>query len=107
MHVDALRGNESKHVFGRSAELDARPGSPARNERDDIKVVVYRNISLDEVKRMYPVIKEKQDYRYLEYQAALDLLKAYEQDPFWNEYKETKDRARQTKRKSLRSLVRV
>src|SRR5216117_3865871 len=27
------------------------------NSRDDIKVVVYRNVSLDEVKRKYPVIE--------------------------------------------------
>jgi len=74
------------------------------NARDDVKVVVYRNISPDEVKRMYPVIEEKQDYRYLEYQLALSLLKQYEQDPFWNDYKETKDRARQTREKILAQL---
>ena len=33
------------------------------NSRDDIKVVVYRNVSLDEVKRKYPVIERQQDYR--------------------------------------------
>ena len=74
------------------------------NARDDIKVVVYRNVSLDEVKRKYPVIEGQQDYRYLEYQAALHFLKKYEGDPFWNEYKETKDRARQTKEKILAQL---
>jgi len=74
------------------------------NARDDIKVVVYRNVSLDEVKRKYPVIESQQDYRYLEYQPALNLLKQYEQDPFWNEYKETKDRAGQTKEKILAQL---
>jgi hypothetical protein len=74
------------------------------NAKDDVKVVVYRNISLDEVKRMYPVIEEKQDYRYLEYQPALNLLKQYERDPFWNEYKETKDRVRQTREKILVQL---
>lgn len=74
------------------------------NSRDEVRVVVYRNISLDEVKRMYPVIEEKQDYRYLEYQAALSLLKQYEQDRFWNDYKVTKDRARQTREKILAQL---
>ena len=74
------------------------------NATDDIRVVVYRDISADEVKRIYPVIKKKQDYRYLEYRAALDLLKKYEQDPFWNEHKETQDRARQTKEKILAQL---
>jgi len=74
------------------------------NARDDIKVVVYRNVSVDEVRRKYPVIEKQQDYRYLEYQPALDLLKKYEEDPFWNEYKETKDRAQQTKEKILAQL---
>ena len=74
------------------------------NASDDVKVVVYRNISVDEVERTYPVIKEKQDYRYLEYQSALSLLKQYEQDPFWSNYKETKDRARQTREKILAGL---
>lgn len=74
------------------------------NASDDVKVVVYRNISVDEVKRMYPVIKEKQDYRYLEYQSALSLLKQYEQDPFWSNYKETKDLASQTREKILTVL---
>lgn len=38
----------------------------------DINVVVYRGISLDNVKARYPVIKEKkQDYRYLEYEKAI------------------------------------
>src|SRR6267378_3720349 len=71
------------------------------NARDDIKVVVYRNVSVDEVRRKYPVIEKQQDYRYLEYQPALDLLKKYEEDPFWNEYNETKDRAQKTKEKIL------
>jgi hypothetical protein len=74
------------------------------NATDDIRVVVYRDISADQVKRIYPVIEKKQDYRYLEYQAALDLLKKYEQDSFWNEHKETKDRTRKTKEKILAQL---
>ena len=74
------------------------------NERDDIKVVVYRNIPLDEVERSYPVIERKQDYRYLEYGAALNLLNKYEVDPFWEDYPETQGRARQTKEKILEQL---
>lgn len=36
-----------------------------------IKVVVYWNQSLEETKKRYPVIREKeQDYRYVEYEAA-------------------------------------
>ncbi len=38
----------------------------------NIKVVVYRNIPLSEAKKKYPIIKKKQqDYRYVEYAAAL------------------------------------
>ena len=49
---------------------DSRPG-----KHHEIKVIVYRNITLKKVKNLYPVIKEnKQDYRYLEYQKAIDYL---------------------------------
>lgn len=41
-------------------------------QKFDIKVVVYRNMSLDAVKAAFPVDKsKKQDYRYVEYQAAM------------------------------------
>src|SRR3954452_5207420 len=41
-------------------------GSDDPAKLDDVKVVVYRNVSLEKVKEMYPVIKEKKDYRYLD-----------------------------------------
>jgi hypothetical protein len=49
-------------------------GGDDPNRIVDIRVVVYRNITLNEVEKIYPVIKRKQDYRYLEYKAALELL---------------------------------
>lgn len=51
------------------AHGDSRP-------RDyDVKVVVYRGISLIDVKAAYPVIEEKhQDYRYLPYAKAMAYL---------------------------------
>jgi hypothetical protein len=70
----------------------------------DIKVVVYRNISLDEVKKMYPVITQKQDYRYVEYKPALDLLHRYETDPFWDQYPQTKNRVLQAKQRIFQEL---
>jgi hypothetical protein len=79
-------------------------GSDDPNEDDDIKVVVYRGVPLDEVKRIYPVVEGRQDYRYLEYETALDLLSKYESDSFWDQYPETKERMRQTKRKILEQL---
>ena len=37
----------------------------------NVRVVVYRGISLNKVKESFPVIPEKkQDYRYIEYEAA-------------------------------------
>lgn len=41
----------------------------------DIKVVVFRNIDISKVKKIYPVIPEKkQDYRYVSYERALEFL---------------------------------
>ena len=47
-------------------------GTP--DQHDDIKVVVYRNIELSEVKIRYPVIERVSDYRYVEYNNALTFL---------------------------------
>lgn len=47
----------------------------SRPARYDIKVVVYNNIDLSEVKKAYPVNeKQNQDYRYLGKSAALKYL---------------------------------
>jgi len=41
----------------------------------DIKIVIFRDIQLVEVKKKFPVIKEKkQDYRYLKYKTAIEYL---------------------------------
>ncbi len=41
----------------------------------DIKVVVYRDVSLKEIQKKYPVIPQRsQDYRYFNYTDALDYL---------------------------------
>lgn len=74
------------------------------NQTFDVRVVVYRNIALNEVEKMYPVIERKQDYRYLEYKAALELLGKYESDPFWDEWPKDKNRALHTKQKILQEL---
>jgi hypothetical protein len=66
----------------------------------DVKVVVYRNIPLEKVKEVYPVIKDKQDYRYLEYSQARAHLNQFEQDPFWKDYPETKEKMRKTRKES-------
>jgi hypothetical protein len=61
-------------------------------------------VPLEEVKKLYPVVKGTQDYRYLEYKAALDLLKKYQTDSFGADYPETHETMRQTKRKILEHL---
>ncbi|MBN2366874.1 MAG: hypothetical protein EH225_13580 [Calditrichaeota bacterium] len=43
-------------------------GAPDPNIKYNIKVVVYRNISLEEVQKLYTVNRnKKEDYRYIEY----------------------------------------
>jgi hypothetical protein len=50
-------------------------GGSSPDQRYDIRVVVYRNSSPDEVARRYPVQPERQqDYRYVSYDAALKYL---------------------------------
>lgn len=81
-------------------------GGDDPNRIVDVRVVVYRNTTLNEVEKLYPVIKLKQDYRYLEYKAALELLSKYD-DPSWDELPSTRaarDRALQTKQKLLQEL---
>ncbi len=41
----------------------------------DIKIVVFQDIPLKEIKRLYPIKPDMQkDYRYLKYEKALDFL---------------------------------
>jgi len=61
---------------------------PAKD--DDVRVVVYRGIPLDEVKEMYPVVAGEQDYRYLGYEAAIDYLNKNEGEPYLGHLRETK-----------------
>lgn len=47
----------------------------SRPTQYDIKIVVYRDMPLSHVKKKYPVVsKEKKDYRYIRYDAALIYL---------------------------------
>jgi len=50
-------------------------GDPDPDYQYDIKVVVYRDIPLNQVQEEYPVlIEEKKDYRYLPYAKAMEYL---------------------------------
>jgi len=58
---------------------------------DDIRVVVYRNSSLEEVKQTYPVDeKKKMDYRYLDYDTAINFLSKHEDKPYCEALRDTK-----------------
>lgn len=47
----------------------------SRPEKHNIKVVVYKDITLDVVKKKFPVVPEEQkDYRYLDYETAISYL---------------------------------
>ena len=65
-------------------------GDSDPNKDDDVKVVVYRNIPLEKVKEMYPVIVGKQDYRYLDYEAAISYLNKNEHEPYLEHLQKTK-----------------
>jgi len=50
-------------------------GEPQPDSQCDIKVVVYRGISLAQAQEAFPVLEEKeQDYRYLSYANAVSYL---------------------------------
>lgn len=52
-----------------------QPHGESRPTQYDVKVVVYRNVALGHVKKKYPVVSEKkEDYRYLEYDTAINYL---------------------------------
>jgi len=66
----------------------------------NIKVVVYKDIALNEVKALFPVNPEQQqDYRYLEYSKAVSYLNQHIQDD------EMPSLLKETKRKIVESLV--
>jgi len=70
-------------------------GDPDPDHPYDIKVVVYRDVSLEQVQELFPVIEEKaQDYRYLPYERAISYL---DETILEDVLAEVTDRLRQTK----------
>jgi hypothetical protein len=55
-------------------EPSQESGQRADDPRDDLQVVVYRNVDLATVKRTYPELGGKYVYRYVEYSRAVDYL---------------------------------
>ena len=72
-------------------------GDSDPNKVDDVKVVVYRDIPLERVREMYPVIRGKQDYRYLDHATAIDYLNRHENEPHL-------EHLRATRKKIVREL---
>ncbi len=51
-------------------------GDPDPDSPDDVKIVVYRGISAEQVQEAFPVVEERQqDYRYLSYADAIAYLR--------------------------------
>ena len=65
-------------------------GDSDPNKDYDVKVVIYRNIPIEKVKEIYPVIVGKQDYRYLDYEAAINYLNKNEREPYLEHLQKTK-----------------
>ncbi|MBD0369955.1 MAG: hypothetical protein ICV60_03810 [Pyrinomonadaceae bacterium] len=62
---------------GSPAELfgqESSQGAETLTNRDDIRVVVYRNVDLTSVKRTYSELGGKYVYRYVEYSQAIAYL---------------------------------
>ena len=77
-------------------------GDSNPNTKYDVKVVVYRDISLEEIKKNYPINQKKnRDYRYFEYSKALSFLDKNIKE---NVIPETTTRLKQTKNNILKSL---
>lgn len=79
-----------------------QPHGEPRPTTYDVKVVVYRNVTLGYVKNKFPVIPEKEkDYRYLEYEAALEYLNEKISDDV---SEQVTDRLKKTRKKLVDTL---
>ena len=70
-------------------------GDSDPNTKYDIKIAVYRDIPLQEVKERFPVVKEfKRDYRYVEYDEAIKFLDKNILEPNLSDYHNKKTHPR-------------
>jgi hypothetical protein len=74
-------------------------------ERDDVKVVVYRGVTLKQIQLQYPVIKDKQDYRYLEYSQALKLLSKFDKETYEIANNAIIKKARESLKKTRKRII--
>ena len=68
----------------------------------EIKVVVYRDVALEEVRMQFPVVRGKSDYRYLEYARAIQFLEQQEKEV--ESYKKKERDAADSERNALKIL---
>ncbi|WP_157209853.1 hypothetical protein [Marinimicrobium agarilyticum] len=79
-----------------------QPHGDSRPKDYDVKVVVYRNVTLEDVKAQFPVVpEEEQDYRYLEYGTALEYLNDKISDDV---SKNVTDRLKETRERVVNTL---
>jgi hypothetical protein len=71
---------------------------------DDVKIVVYRGVSLAQIKQQYPVLVEKQDYRYLEYSQALEYFEKFNKEPLKGIDMATEELIKRTRTRVLAQL---
>lgn len=69
-------------------------GSSDPKQVDVINVVIYKDIDLELIKEQYPVIKDKSDYRYVEFSEAIKFI-----DNKINEWKD--DKAKETEKEFI------
>lgn len=82
-------------LFGSELSEETAQRTEALSTRDEIQVVVYRNVDLATVKRTYPSLGGKSLYRYVEYSRAIayldkqiEELKASNRDAEYSKLKE-------------------
>ena len=66
--------SSADELFGSERLQENSQRADELSGRDDIKVVVYRNVDLATVKRTYPELRDKSVYRFVEYSQAMDYL---------------------------------
>lgn len=81
-----------------------QPHGDSRPKNYDIKVVVYKEVSLTDIKAAYPVdIGKEKDFRYIEYDKAISFLDEMIADNVMDEVTKKLRRTRERITKSLES----
>jgi len=73
-YADFGSSGSSDELFGSERFQGNGQRADELSSREDIKVVVYRNVDLATVKRTYPELGGNSVYHYLEYSQAMDYL---------------------------------